>query len=597
MKTETANLTYDYNWHAKPSYIILFIIKSLKTISISKILHKLVGNPKEFSLEYRFFNTASLFGVFLCVSSIPVNYYLNLGPIMQILPISGGILFVLFYYYARYKKNLLVWMFSLVMMLILSGEWFFNAGSQGSILYIYYSLLCLLLFLTEKIKRFLIIAVLFLNISLLFLIEYYNPEWVKMYDSPIARYSDLFTILILSFILIAFVVGYAKNSYLNEKLKAEESDKLKSAFLANMSHEIRTPLNGILGFSELLGYPSTTDDDRKEYTKIIRRASDDLLNIVNDIIDISKIEAGLMNIYETDCHLNQLMQEIHSLFMIKKVQLKKENIEIKVNNMLNDNRCQIKTDPLRLKQIMVNLLGNALKFTETGTVEFGYTLSTNKTLLFYVKDTGIGISEQNIELIFERFRQSDYSINRKYGGTGLGLSISKGFIDLLGGKMWVKSQEDKGSTFYFNLPYVPVKTAKEDEETEEAAADYNWKGKIILVVEDNDNNKKFILEMLKKTNAKLIHVENGKEALELVKSKGQKIDIALMDIQLPEMSGYDATRKIKEFKKELPVIAVTANAMAEEKKKCLEAGCDDYVAKPFEVNHLLSVIDKYFNMN
>ena len=486
---------------------------------------------------------------------------------MTILPVVSGILFMVFYYYARKKHRLFVWFFSLTLMGVLSALWFFNSGSYGSMLYIYFAMLCLLLFLTEKRQRFLIITVLFINISGLIALEYLHPELLTQslnpdinlsiksltqYPTLLDRYADIYAVLIMSLLLMIFVVGYAKNSYLTEKLKAEESDRLKSAFLANMSHEIRTPLNGILGFSELLSYPSTTDDDRKEYTKIIRRASDDLLNIINDIIDISKIEAGLLNVFEAECHLNQLMQDVYSMFMIKKSQLKKDHLEIKLSNMLNDNRCLIMTDPLRLKQVLVNLLGNSIKFTESGSIEFGYTLSSNKTLLFYVKDTGIGISEKNQAVIFERFRQSDYSVNRKYGGTGLGLSISKGFVELLGGKIWVKSQETKGSTFYFNLPYKPIKSNKEEIKADDKPVIYDWKDKVILVVEDNETNQKFIKEMLKRTNAKLLHADNGKKAFDIVKANGH-IDIALMDIQLPEMSGYDATRKIKEIKKELPI--------------------------------------------
>ena len=478
-------------------------------------------------------------------------------------------------------------------MSFLTWLWFMNQGSLGPILFIYFAVLCLLLFLTEGLKRFLILSVLFINIIGLFVYEYYHPGLIKPYNNLDERFLDLISTSALTFLLIAYVVGYAKNSYLNEKIKAEESDRLKSAFLANMSHEIRTPLNGILGFSELLSYPSTSEDDRNEYTKIIRRASDDLLNIINDIIDISKIEAGLLNVFETDCQLNQLMQEVYSLFVIKKGQLKKDHIEIKLSNMLNDTRSIIKTDPLRLKQVLVNLIGNALKFTENGSVEFGYTLSTNKTLLFYVKDTGIGIADKDQAIIFERFRQSDYSVNRKYGGTGLGLSISKGFVELLGGKIWVKSNEGKGSTFYFNLPYQPIKSSKEEIKPETKSITYNWKDKVILIVEDNETNQRFIKEMLKRTNAKLLHVDNGKKAVDMVRSNGS-IDIALMDIQLPEMSGYEATKQIKEFKKDMPIIAVTANAMAEEKKKCIEAGCDDYVTKPIDIDHLLSIINTYF---
>jgi signal transduction histidine kinase/ActR/RegA family two-component response regulator len=573
------------------------VIDFFKNISFKSLINAIVGSTKEFSLEFRFFNTACFFGALALFSLVLSNYLTGFGLFMVLFPIVPGSLFIVFYYYSRFKRKLLVWAFSIVMLMMLSTSWFYNSGSTGSVIYMYFALACLLLFLTEGKKRFFIITLLFANVTGLLIAEFsYGDKIIVPYPSDSARVLDVISMLIICLFLIAWVVGYARNSYLSEKIKAEESDRLKSAFLANMSHEIRTPLNGILGFSELLSYPSTTDDDRQEYTKIIRRASDDLLNIINDIIDISKIEAGLMNIYETDCHLNQLLQDVFVIFNNKKSQLKKDHIEIKMNNMLNDNRCLIKSDPLRLKQVLINLIGNALKFTEIGSVEFGYSLSANKTLIFFVKDTGIGITSDDQAVIFERFRQSDYSVNRKYGGTGLGLSISKGFIELLGGKIWVKSELGTGSTFFFELPYKPIKPSKEEAKIEAKAAEYDWKDKIILIVEDNETNKRFIMEMLKKTKAKLHHVDNGKKAVDFIKANGN-IDLALMDIQLPVMSGFEATRRIKEFNKNLPVIAVTANAMAEEKKKCFEAGCDDYVSKPIDVNHLLSLINSFFKKN
>ncbi len=563
-------------------------------ISIKKSFHKVFGDPKEFPLENRFFHQACLLGSLVCFITVPSNYFANLGIIMTLAPVIPGVFVLVFYYYSRVKHKLFVWSATLMLLAFYSLLWINTGGSEGSIPYIYVAQLCLMLFLTDKTKRILMILVLFADFTALMLFEYYYPELIIHYKTVNDRYADVIVGSIVSMSIMSWVIGYAKSSYVGEKIKAEESDRLKSAFLANMSHEIRTPLNGILGFSELMTYPTTSDDDRKEYTKIIRGASDDLLLIINDIIDISKIEAGMMTVYETDCHLNMLMQDVYNLFTIKKAQIKKDNIDLRFSNMLNDSRCLIKTDPQRLKQILTNLVANALKFTETGYVEFGYTLSSNKSLLFYVKDTGIGISDKNQQIIFERFRQSDYSVNRLYGGTGLGLSISKGFVELLGGKLWVKSEEEKGSTFYFNLPYIPIRVVKEETKPDGKVSNYNWKGKSILVVEDNENNKRFILEMLKKTNVQLIHVENGKKAVEYIQLN-KNTDLVLMDIQLPEMSGYEATTKIKEFHKKLPVIAVTANAMAEEKKKCFEAGCDDYISKPIEIDHLLAVIDGYFN--
>ncbi|MBP7496501.1 MAG: hypothetical protein KA792_02410, partial [Bacteroidales bacterium] len=288
----------------------------------ANLLKTAIGSSRDFSLEFRFFNTACLLGALISLFSLAVNSFLNLDLLTLIICTSGTLLFLVFYYYSRFRNHLFIWCFSLLLMGMLSALWFSNGGSKGSVIYVYFALLCLILFLTEKTKRFLIVSVLFLNITCLFYLENFYPYWVIDYKYAEQRYFDLAAVLVISIALMTFVVGYARNSYLMERKKAEESDKLKSAFLANMSHEIRTPLNGILGFSELLGYSSTSEEDKHEYVKVIRQASDDLLNIINDVIDISKIEAGLMNVYETECPLNDLLQEVHSYFILKRTQLK-----------------------------------------------------------------------------------------------------------------------------------------------------------------------------------------------------------------------------------------------------------------------------------
>lgn len=236
------------------------------------------------------------------------------------------------------------------------------------------------------------------------------------------------------------------------KQKAETSDKLKSSFLANMSHEIRTPVHAILGFSDLLREEYENPDKQKEYVDIIRESSQDLLTLINDIIDVAKIEAGEINIEKTNCYLNYLLEGVHKKFQAILKQKGKDHIEMKLNKGINDDYFKLKTDQARLKQVLNNLLNNAIKFTENGSIEFGYTVKDNTHLLFYVKDTGIGISKNQLNVIFERFRQADLSKTREYGGTGLGLTISKSFVELFEGKIWAKSEPNKGSTFYFTHP-------------------------------------------------------------------------------------------------------------------------------------------------
>jgi PAS domain S-box-containing protein len=239
----------------------------------------------------------------------------------------------------------------------------------------------------------------------------------------------------------------------NAKLKAEESNKLKSAFLQNMSHEIRTPLNGILGFSQFLSNPDISKADIKRYSEIIISSGNHLLEILNDIIDIAKIESGQLNVHFEKLNINTMMNELLIFFQKYKIQKGKENIEIKYSVSLSGNDAIIQTDKTRIKQILNNLINNAIKFTDEGEVKFGYALNENN-LVFFVRDTGIGISEKSKYLVFERFNQASDTTERLYGGTGLGLTISKACVEMLGGEIWLESDLGKGTIFFFSIPYI-----------------------------------------------------------------------------------------------------------------------------------------------
>jgi len=380
---------------------------------------------------------------------------------------------------------------------------------------------------------------------------------------------------------------------LQAKTKAEESDKLKTAFLANMSHEIRTPMNGILGFAEMLNDEFLSEGNRKKYVEIINNNGKMLMSLIDDIIDFAKIEAGQIKILNQEFSLNSLLTQIHASFLSESLKKDKTSVKLRIRKAFANEECYIQSDPNRLRQILTNLVGNAFKFTKEGYIEFGYIAPEEGMMDFYVKDTGIGIPEDKIGLIFERFVQADYSRSRKYSGSGLGLAISKGFVELLGGKMWVESKLNEGSTFHFSIPYTPSKKkTQSDIDEKKPKADYNWQNKVFLIAEDDTFSYKLLEGFLKKTNAEILHAEDGKQAVEICR-ENSKIDLILMDVQMPDMNGIEATKLIKEFRKDLPVIAQTANAIAEEKQKCYEAGCNDFVTKPINISELFVKIDQW----
>jgi PAS domain S-box-containing protein len=377
------------------------------------------------------------------------------------------------------------------------------------------------------------------------------------------------------------------------KDKAEESDKLKTAFLANMSHEIRTPMNGILGFAEMLNDDNLSRVNRKKYLNIINSNGKVLINLIDDIIDFAKIESGQVNIMQDDFSLNNLLNQIQSTFLTKTLKKDKSKVKILIKKAFPDEKSFIKTDPIRLRQILNNLIGNAIKFTQKGFIEFGYQLDENNNLMFYVKDSGIGISPDKLTIIFDRFMQVDGSPSRKYGGSGLGLAISKGLVELLGGKMWAESALDVGSTFYFTIPFVSAnKLVEEHAESKHTRSRYGWAGRLFLIAEDDKFSYKFLEGFLKQTKAEVIRAADGREAVEICR-RNKNIDLVLMDIQMPEMNGLIATEEIKKFNRDLPIIAQTANAISEERMRCIEAGCDDFITKPVNIKELYEKIDKW----
>lgn len=385
-------------------------------------------------------------------------------------------------------------------------------------------------------------------------------------------------------------------------VRAEESDRLKSAFLQNMSHEIRTPLNGILGFTQLLQAEDITKTEIQEYTGILQQSGKRLNEIVNNVLDIAKIETGQIAIHKKKISLNSQITNLYRFFSSI---AKTKGLQLYYHNALEDQNCIINTDDSKLNQIFSNLISNAIKFTSTGKIDFGYKIKTKHSeglkpsecnvnddlLLFYVKDTGIGIEKKLHNRIFERFIQVEDSISRHYEGAGLGLAICKGLVELLGGKIWVESEINYGATFYFTIPYssqinLEMKEYKSLSHTKTA------KKPTILIAEDDDTSSLFLYKYFNNNKYNVLLASDGQKAIEIVKNI-PNIDLILMDIRMPVINGIEATKQIKKIRPDLPIIAQTAYAFSKERERILSIGCDEYISKPIEMNQLMLLIEKY----
>jgi signal transduction histidine kinase/ActR/RegA family two-component response regulator len=375
--------------------------------------------------------------------------------------------------------------------------------------------------------------------------------------------------------------------------KAKESDLLKTAFLHNISHEIRTPMNAILGFSDLLNDPGLHPDEQKSYTDIICKSGKHLLTMLEDIINISELEAGKEVFMPRKTMLNPMLRDIYEQYKFK---AGRKNIELIITQSLADEQSYIITDETKLIQIISNLLNNALKFTAKGRISIGYVLKKGN-LEFYVKDTGVGISDDKFKTIFDRFKQVEIVLSNENGGRGLGLglSISQAYVQLFGGEIWVTSEPGVGSEFYFSIPYTPVVIQKNEDRPITGIEVNNRKiRKTILIAEAKQHNYLHVSELLAGSQANIIYVSNGHEALQTCKAAKQ-IDMVIMDIHMAEMDGFEAAKSIRELMPDLPLIALTPHASMKEEEKAIKCGFNEYCVRPLEVSKLKALINKYLD--
>ena len=377
---------------------------------------------------------------------------------------------------------------------------------------------------------------------------------------------------------------------IRDKEEAEENERIKNDFISNLSHEIRTPMNGILGFTKFLKDPDLTDTKRKHYISIIENSGNQLMRTMDDLLEISKLGTKQVKSVEKELSLNDLLLELFTIFDIK---AKENKTPLYLRKGLSDVDSRILTDETKLYTILSNLLENALKFTSQGFVEFGYK-KINSTLEIYVKDTGIGVHENRQASIFKRFSKEENRLSRNVDGLGLGLSIAKENTKLIGGEITLKSKKGEGSTFFITIPYKPVSSGLENSNSTTKSVKENEHKCTILVAEDEEINYLFLEILLKKEielNCEIIHAKNGEEAVKICK-KNPDIDLILMDLKMPIMDGFEATKRIKEFRPNVPIVAQTAFSSAEDKKKVFSLGFDDFISKPISKEALSAVINK-----
>ncbi|WP_438946042.1 ATP-binding protein [Sediminibacterium sp.] len=585
-------------------------------------LKKILGLKKAvISLENKIFNLVS-FLVFIAMTiSLASNIILERDSLLLSMLLSIAMISFYVFYISRYQEKfvpigLVYIVFSLLFFIPI---WFSNGGIEGPTKTAYLMSVVAAMMILPKRYHLLFIMVTIGIILTLYWLELQHPEWLVKYPNEKTKHTDILISTILYLLIISISVSLYKRTYdmdrdnlikksidleesreyLSEtKQQAEEATKAKSRFLANMSHEIRTPLNGIIGTIDLLQH-TPLNTEQEELMLSLKSSSTHLLEIVNDVLDISKIEADKLELFEGPCNLENIIQQVTAISSPRLISLKK-NITLSAA-VQPGVESEIIADESRIKQVLINLVGNAIKFTETGEIKLEVNANmideSLQELHFAVSDTGIGISEDNIQSLFIPFTQIDSTATRKHSGTGLGLSICRKIIEEMGGRIWVESELGKGSTFRFIIP-VQINLVRKSQQSQQRNAAGAISGAEIkplkmLVAEDNNMNQLLATKMFKKIGYIIEIANNGKEAVEMTAK--YDYDLVFMDIHMPEMDGIEATQRIlNSGRAKVPIIiAMTANAVKEAEAEYLQLGMKDIVTKPFTIDQLRKVLEKW----
>ncbi len=545
-----------------------------------------------FDFEKQFLIPVSLTGICFSAISMFLNFLMGFNWILIVVPFVGIAIFAVVFLMAKHDFHITFakWLFIITTLLLVNIVWYYNYGAHGPWFFLLILLYSYLIFMMSGKQLFFLSMLLFVNVVALFSYEYFYPNALGDYPTNTARIFDFYSAILLSGAAAYVLMTITKNSYLTQYKKAKTADLLKSSFLANMSHEIRTPLNAIVGFSNLLADSTIKDKEKEQYISIINSSNETLLQLIDDILDVSMIEANQMKVNKINFSVNDLLLNLQRTYNPILKEKKKEAVKLKLHYPKES--YWITSDQIRINQVLVNLLNNAIKFTTEGSIEIGVEMEENR-LKFYVKDTGIGIKEAHLSHLFDRFYKIEDDKRKLYRGTGIGLYLSKKIIEMLGGQIQVDSVFGKGSLFSFYVPAeeLTIVPDKAGQKPEQKPIEFSH-NVVVLLAEDDKSSSLYFKKVMEDLNIHVLQAFDGWETLRLF-SENRNISLVLLDIRLPGLSGIEILKELKKARPGLPVIAQTAFAMAGDKEKYLALGFDDYIPKPIKKDILIKKLQRF----
>lgn len=550
-------------------------------------------NGFEENIDAELVSSLSLVALIISLVGFFVNFLMRLNHLVSLIVGVSIIVYFTLYKFSKKEKyqTITKWTLIVFSITLLNLLWYYNNGSRGPALYIFVIIYSFFILVFSGKQKIILTGIASLNVIILFLLEYRNPNMVGHYYSNHDRIIDVYTALIYYGLIFYVFLTIIRDAYLAQYKKAKTADKLKSAFLANMSHEIRTPLNAIVGFSNLLADGTIKDEEKEQYVSIINTSSETLLQLIDDILDVSMIEANQVKINAEFFSVNDLMQNLKETYTPSLKKKKGDAVTLELQ--IPKDTFLITSDPIRINQVMINLLNNAVKFTEKGKISFGFS-AQGEQLRFFVKDTGIGIEPSHINYLFDRFYKIEDDNKKLYRGTGIGLYLCKKITEMLGGSIHVRSEFGKGSEFFFFLPAkdLTVKPAITNIQHKETTESIQLPKGTVLIIEDDPSSRIYFKKVLEKQQIHILEASGGHEGVKIFRETPD-ISIVLLDIRLPGTSGFEILKELKKINPNVPVIAQTAFAMTGDREKCMAAGFTEYISKPVKKDRLIALLHKY----